>query len=208
MPSLRRFGRGPGKRDEMTPQELERLGIAITGSTNWIAPLAKLMGIRNSWSVRAWWTGKVRITSTQQRKLFLLAGQPEAPLSPIFEDTRNRLAQITAMLENGHTYVSIGREVGISPQAVSSLVTRYRRVKPAAELSRVQCPVCSVTFQPKSRNQKSCSKGCGSARWRLLNRVLRQYDAKPCLECGTMFQPKSRREKYCSRRCCNDLPPF
>ena len=38
-----------GKEDmKVTPQELERLGIAITGSANWIRPLATMMGFRPS----------------------------------------------------------------------------------------------------------------------------------------------------------------
>lgn len=187
----------------MTPQELERLGIAITGSTDWIAPLATLMGVCQPSVVRAWWTGARRITGPKQRKLFLLAGQPNTPLSPVSDRTRSQLARILALREQGYTYESIGQQMGISSQAVVDLPIRYRCVKPVAELGRLPCPVCSVTFRPRNRRQACCSKHCGQVRWKSLHRVPLPRDPKPCLECGASFQPRATSTKYCSRRCCN-----
>jgi hypothetical protein len=183
----------------MTPQELERIGIAITGSTDWIAPLAKLMGFRRSVVVRTWWIGKTKITAPKQRKLFLLAGQPDTPLCPVSDKTRLRLERIMAMREQEYTYESIGQQMGISCQAVVDLVTRYRLVKP----SELQCPVCSVMFRPWNGKQRCCSKRCGQIRWRSLHRDLGPRDPKLCLECATSFPPRDARSKYCSRRCRN-----
>ena len=167
--------RGPGKRGEMTPQELERLGIAITGSADWIAPLAKVMGLCNPTVVRAWWTGKTKIMATKQRTLFLLAGQPDTPLCPVSDSTRLRLERIMAMREQEHTYESIGQQMGISRQAVVHLVTRYRLVKPLeAEVGRRQCPVCSVWFWPKKPKHRCCSKRCGQIRRRSLCRAIKR----------------------------------
>jgi hypothetical protein len=196
--------RGAGKRGEMTPQELERLGIAITGTTNWIAPLAKVMGLGQPSVVRRWWTGKTRITAPKQRKLLLLAGQPDAPLAPIFDNTRFQLTRIMAMREQGCSYKLIGQELGVSPQAVEEKVRRYRRVKPVAELGQRQCVVCSETFQPKTRGHVCCSRRCREARWRSLHRRLTPRDPKSCLECQAMFQPRDLKAKYCSRRCCRN----
>jgi len=183
----------------VTPRELERLGIAITGSTNWIGPLAIMMGLKER-IVYAWWTGKTRITAPKQSKLLLLAGQPDGPLVPIFDDTRNRLARIMAMREQGYTYESIGQELGITRQAVRDMAARYRLLKPRVEQDRLQCPICSTTFQPITRRQKCCSHHCGSIRWRLLNRAV-CFCPKPCEECGTMFQPKTSRGRFCRQRC-------
>ncbi len=188
----------------MTPKELERLGIAITGTKDWIAPLTKLMGLKEPSVVRAWWTGKTSITAPKQRKLFLLAGQADAPLIPICEDTRNRLARIMAMREQGYTYPSIALELNVSRQAVHDLVTRYRLVTPIEEMNRLQCPVCSETFQPKTRKQVYCSRRCGKGRWYLLHRESTPRDPKLCLRCGASFQPTQSTAKYCSRRCRNN----
>jgi hypothetical protein len=194
--------RGPGKRGDMTPQELERLGIAITGSTAWIAPLAKLMGFRKTSAVRAWSTGKTKITAPKQRKLFLLAGQADAPLSPICDHTLSRLDRIMTLHDQGHSYASIGRQMGVTRQAVVGLVSNYRLVTPVAKAGTLQCPVCSVTFQPKYRKQLCCSKRCSIKRWQLLKRST-PVPPKPCQNCGAAFQPRDFRGKYCSRPCNN-----
>jgi hypothetical protein len=152
------------KRGEMTPRELERLGIAITRTKDWIAPLAKLMGLKEPSVVRACWTGKTSITAPKQRKLFLLAGQADAPLTPICEDTRNRLARIMAMREHGYICKSIGQKMRVSRQAVYALIARYRLVTPLVEVSSLQCIVCSETFQPKTRSHVCCSKRCKQVR--------------------------------------------
>src|SRR5579859_7862420 len=110
----------------MTPQELERFGIAITGSRNWISPLAKLMGVSGPEVVRSWCTGKAKITVPKQRKLFLLAGLPEPRPVPICEPTRKRLERISALRDQGRTYKSIGQELGITKQAVQAMERRYR----------------------------------------------------------------------------------
>jgi hypothetical protein len=184
----------------MTPQELERLGIAITGTTNWIASLANVMGLSSPSVVRGWWTGKTKITATKQRKLFLLAGKPDAALAPIFDDTRNRLARIKAMLEQGNTYKAIGQEFGITHQAVENMATRYRLVTPMAESGRLKCPVCSGTFQPRYRTQQCCSARCGSRRRDMMNGAV-CFLPQPCEECGTPFQPKTSVGRFCCQRC-------
>jgi hypothetical protein len=189
---------------KMTPQELERLGIVITGSTDWIAPLAKLLGFRQPDAVRKWWNGTAKITSPKQRLILLLAGQPETSLSPVSHHTRNRVARIMAMREQGRTYTFIGRKMGISRQAVEELITRYRCVKPLAEFAKLQCPVCSAMFQLKTRRQLYCSKHCGQVKRRSMHRHLPLVDFKLCLGCGTTFQPLKARAKYCSRRCRNN----
>lgn len=192
---------GVGKRGEMTPQELERLGIAITGlAEKWIAPLAKLLGVKPA-NVRSWSSAKTRISAPRQRAIRLLAGQADAPLAPMSEQTRNRLAQIMAMRNQGHTDTSIGRVLGVTRQAVGALLMHYRLVKPAAELSKLPCPVCSKAFRPKSRRQKYCSKHCGRRGWHRLHYPPRPH--KPCVECASVFQPLARTAKYCSRRCYN-----
>jgi predicted nucleic acid-binding Zn ribbon protein len=188
----------------MTPEELERLGIAITGTTHWIAALAKLMGFRQSSVVRKWWTGKTKITAPKQRKLLLLAGQPDTPPSPVSDHTRSRLARIMAMREQGYIYPSIGMELNVSPQAVRALVRHYRVVTPKVEMNKLQCPVCSVTFRPKTRRQVYCSRRCGKVRWYLLHRESTPRDPKLCLRCGASFQPTQPTAKYCSRRCRNN----
>jgi hypothetical protein len=187
----------------MTPQELERLGIAITGTTNWIASLANVMGLSSPSVVHTWWTGKTKITVPRQCELYLLAGEPEPPPVPIFDDTRRRLTWIRAMLEQGHTFESIGQELGISRQAVSDMTRRYRLVKPIAELGELKCTLCSVTFRPLSRTHKCCSARCGYRSRRLLNRAANPILPKPCDECETMFQPKTRRGRFCCQRCRN-----
>ena len=185
----------------MTPQELERLGIAITGSANWIRPLATMMGFRHHRNVYKWWSGQTKITGPKQRKLYLLAGQPETARGPIYDDTRKRLARIKAMREQGYTYASIGQELGITRQAVLSLATRYRLVKPMPKLGTLTCPICSVTFQPKRQRQKCCSKRCGQRRW-LLNRPgAPPRHPKACGDCGAMFQPRTHNGRFCSLEC-------
>jgi ribosomal protein S27AE len=188
----------------MTPKELERLGIAITGTTHWIAPLAKLMGFRRPSVVRKWWTGETKITAPKQRKLLLLAGQPDTLLSPVSEHTRSRLARIMAMQEQGYTYPSIALELNVSRQAVQALAAYYRLVTPIVEMNELQCPVCSVTFQPKTRRQVCCSRRCSKVRWYLLQRESTPRDPKHCLRCGASFQPTRSPAKYCSRRCRNN----
>jgi hypothetical protein len=182
----------------MTPQELEHLGIAITGSTDWIAPLAKLMGFCNAAVVRNWWTGKRKITARKQRKLFLLAGQPDAPVTPVAEHTQLRMARIMVMREQGFTYQRIGQQMGITHQAVVQLMSYYRC---QTHLKERQCPFCSVTFRLAQQRQKYCSERCGNANRRLQHRGSKRFDPKFCLECGASFQPREVRAKYCSRRC-------
>jgi hypothetical protein len=193
--------RGAGKRGEMTPQELERLGIAITRSADWIAPLAKLMGFCNAAVVRNWWTGKTKIAAPKQRKLYRLAGQPDTPLTPVAEHTQLRVARIMVMREQGCTYESIGQQLGITRQAVVALMSYYRCL---THLKERQCPVCSATFRPATQGQKCCSKRCWKANWRLQHRGSNILDAKFCFECRASFQPREARAKYCSRRCRNN----
>jgi hypothetical protein len=192
------IGSTAGELTGVTPQELERLGIAITGSGDWIKPLARLMEVHES-RVRLWWAGTVRIAATKQRRILLLAGQPDWPLVPGSARTRFQLDRIMALHDGGHNWTAIGLRLGMSRQTVYDLVSRYQREKPMPECSKLQCPVCSARFWPRKRKQTCCSWACTYQHRRLLSRPPK----KSCAECGTVFQPRDWKGKYCSPRCRN-----
>jgi hypothetical protein len=113
---------------------------------------------------------------------------------------RERVDRIRAMRQEGYTYAEIGREVGVTRQAVQSMAVRYGVEKRTAELGQRKCLVCSAIFDPRTKTQKCCSHQCGTVRVSLLYGGV-SYLPRPCAECGTIFRPKTARNRFCRERC-------
>jgi hypothetical protein len=111
-----------------------------------------------------------------------------------------RVDRIRAMRQEGFTYAEIGRELGVTRQAVQCMAVRYGVEKQPGDLGRRKCPVCSASFDPRTKTQRCCSYECGKARLALLDGRV-SYLPRRCDECGTIFQPKSVRGRFCRQQC-------
>jgi len=64
------------------------------------------------------------------------------------------------------------------------------------------CLVCDLSYQPKTKHQKYCSRPCALKAVHDRN-VDHTIEPRPCEHCGTEFRPKSRQSagRFCSRPC-------